>query len=101
MTGVSWAADTIAADCVASLPDGPPTQMRIRNRWSFAGHINVPEMMRCAYRVIARTKTEAHFVLTSSHKSKGISMVGATGFAPATPKQIGRASCRERVCQYV
>src|SRR3546814_11888199 len=44
MTGVSWAADTIAADCVASLPDGPPTQMRIRNRWTLAGHINVPEM---------------------------------------------------------
>src|SRR3546814_7607979 len=96
MTGVSWAADTIAADCVASLPDGPPTQMRIRNRWSFAGHINVPEMMRCAYRVIARTKTEAHFVLTSSPKSKGISMVGATGFEPATTRPPVRYATRLR-----
>src|SRR3546814_16193909 len=38
---------------------------------------------------------------TSPMKAKGVGELGICGVAAAVANEIGRASCRERVCQYV
>src|SRR3546814_4259207 len=86
-----WSSDVCSSDLINRLK-------RDRNAVILAHNYQTPEIFHCVADIVGDSLALAR---EAEQSDADVIVLCGVHFMAETAKQIGRASCRERVCQYV